>query len=120
MTTVARERSANRGATIVAVVVSALSLAAVWWSTRASLGRLGEPREGRVCPMVYPAPPSCYPEWHVQVSVILTTIVVAAGVGAFVVVRRTRWRVAPIVALAFVGLVAWLVATQPNRFLPIW
>lgn len=115
---VAGSRSGARRASVVASVVAGLSVAAVWWSTRGSVSRLAHGKW--FCDAASPMSLPCRPEWHVQVSVLLTALIVAVGVGAVVVVRRTPWRVVPIVVAALVGLLAWYVATQPSRFLPVW
>jgi hypothetical protein len=106
----------------VAVAVGCLSLAAVWWSARTSLTVLDVSQQIRACPAIYPAPPSCYPAWHIQVAALITLAVLTALAGVVIAIRRTRGRAAPtpLAVQAFIGLLAWLVAADPNRFLPIW
>lgn len=115
------EVAARRGRAIALTVsVSLLSVALVWWSTRGSIAQLGRFDGMWFCTAIYPPSPSCYPDWHVQVSAILTGLVVVVGVGAVVAVRRARWRIAGLVLVTVVGLLAWLVAAQPTRFVPLW
>lgn len=110
----------TRRATLAASAVAALTLVAVWWSARRSLALLGQPREGWFCPAVYPAPPSCYPTWHVQVAAIVTLAVLVVSALVLLAVRRSRRPGLALAAGGLAGLLAWWVAADPNRFLPIW
>lgn len=106
-----------------AVVVSCLSLAAVWWSARRSVAALGRPvDEGEVwaCPAVYPPPPGCFPAWHVQVTALLSLVVVVALAGAVVVIRRYGRAVPVTVVVVVIALLVWMLAMHPTHYFPIW
>lgn len=113
---------ATRRHVTLAITVACLTLTAMWWSTRSSLAAIGASEQVRVCRAIYPAPPSCHPTWHIQVTALVTLGVVAVLVGAVVAIRHTRGRAAPatLAALTLVGLSAWWLTADPNRFLPIW
>ncbi|MER7008435.1 hypothetical protein ABT297_36045 [Dactylosporangium sp. NPDC000555] len=122
MSSLEAPRVATRRDIALAVAVACLSLAAVWWSTRSSLTALGNSQQIRACPAIYPAPPSCYPAWHIQVAALVTLAVLAVLTGAVIAARWARGRATPAIlaVVALAGLLAWWVAADPNRFLPIW
>jgi len=117
-------KGVRRDLTITAAI-TCLSLAAVWWSTRPSLAALSASRgtsgEMWACPAILPAPPSCYPAWHLQVVAVLTVVVVAVLAGAVLVIRRRGGATGSTFAfVVLIGLCAWFVGAFPTRFLPIW